>query len=436
MRHSFVADVTSTGVASILGRLPGAVIPFFIASWFGASSQTDGFFLAYAAAVFLSGMVAISIEASIVPFATSLPPSQCRRWMSAIVARVAAALAILTFIGVALYALCLRLDVVPGLPRTAISFLLEVAPLPTFLGTAAVYSGVLNAHGRYFTPAASHAIRATVAILCGFLLRHALGLAAVAVGLTIGELLRLLVIRHVALTLAPAVSDSECDAGTPIRTRRILQAVMWQALAMATLGLAPLINRLAVATLGPGSISIVEYAEKLWFIPVTLGVAGIMPVVLTRWSVARGRMSASAFRQYVLKTHVIVITLGIVVGAVVFTASGLLTGVALARGTVRSDTITQVQLLLGYYAPLVPLYWANALLERIQIVIVQNRQLFVSGLLRLCMNTIAVVTLVGIIGVRAVPIAMGVALVAAVAYLSLAALRLFARAAPHPVLGE
>ena len=63
-----VWDTITTAFWSALGRGVGFLIPFFVAAWFGVSSETDGFFFSYSLILFLSGVFATVVQNIIVPY--------------------------------------------------------------------------------------------------------------------------------------------------------------------------------------------------------------------------------------------------------------------------------------------------------------------------------------------------------------------------------
>ncbi|HIJ53334.1 MAG TPA: hypothetical protein HPP66_09295 [Planctomycetes bacterium] len=67
-KRPLVRDTIKTTIWSTVGKAAGFLIPFFIAAWFGISSETDAFFFAYGLILFLSGIFAPVVESVIVPY--------------------------------------------------------------------------------------------------------------------------------------------------------------------------------------------------------------------------------------------------------------------------------------------------------------------------------------------------------------------------------
>jgi len=63
-----VRDTITTTFFSTAGKSVAFLVPFFIAAWFGVSSETDAFFFAYGLILFLSGIFAPVVESVIVPY--------------------------------------------------------------------------------------------------------------------------------------------------------------------------------------------------------------------------------------------------------------------------------------------------------------------------------------------------------------------------------
>ena len=69
VRHRpLVWDTITTTGWSTAGKAVGFLIPFFIAAWFGVSSDTDAFIFAYGLILFLANIFAPVVETVIVPF--------------------------------------------------------------------------------------------------------------------------------------------------------------------------------------------------------------------------------------------------------------------------------------------------------------------------------------------------------------------------------
>ena len=66
--YPFLWDTITTTLLSTIGNGVGLLIPFFIALWFGVTSDTDAFFFSYGLILFFSLTVAPVVESVIVPY--------------------------------------------------------------------------------------------------------------------------------------------------------------------------------------------------------------------------------------------------------------------------------------------------------------------------------------------------------------------------------
>ena len=71
-KRAVVWDTITTSFWSTLGRFMGFLIPFFIAAWYGVTSETDAFFFVYGLIVFMAGVFSSVVESIIVPYVAEL----------------------------------------------------------------------------------------------------------------------------------------------------------------------------------------------------------------------------------------------------------------------------------------------------------------------------------------------------------------------------
>lgn len=285
---SLLTDSVSATVYAAVGKGAGFFIPFFIAAWFGVSPEMDAFFFAYAIIFFFATTFSAVVESIIVPF---IAEAHARgEDVGLFVGRVLT----LSAVGIGALTVVLLLAVKPVVSAiTSFSaegvdlimvILLETSPLAVLLVWTSVLSGSFNAFRRYAPPALSPAVRAAVTLAFIFAFKDSLGVHSIAWGYVAGEAARLVVLlalirklRDLRLTL-PFSWDRKFV--------EFMKVASYQVAGMSLAVLSPLIDRVMASWLSPKSVSMLEYSEKLFFIPSNLLTMGFLTVLLSDWSAA------------------------------------------------------------------------------------------------------------------------------------------------------
>lgn len=348
-------------VVSGLARVPGFLIPLMIAAVFGAGPETDAYFLAYGAVLLAGGTLAQGIESAIVHFSAAAGDAggfedrAARRiiWIALLVW-----LAVVPLVAIAS----------PGhLARPVVQFALLLTPLAILWPACAAYAGGLVARWHIAEASASllwrgaGALAGVAAALLGG------GLRAVAVGLGVGELGRLLWLRGRLARIVPRGQPGEVRPG-------FAAAASAQVLAGATGATAPFVERLLATTLGTGSVSLLEYASRLLVVPAVLFEGGLAPLLLARWSneKAAGRIpSRTEVVRPVAKGVLLAALIALLLAALAQPAVSLLLG----HGRLSPDEVGAIANLLQLLAIGFVATMGALLLERLYLAHARNRRL-------------------------------------------------------------
>jgi hypothetical protein len=164
-------------------------------------------------------------------------------------------------------------------------------------------------------------------------------------------------------------------------------------------------------------ISILELAEKLWYAVLTVPSAGVMPVALSYLVGARVSEVPGGLRRAFTRLVLTVFIGSIGITAALYAASAPVVRIVLGSTSLTADQLGGVVDLVRLFALLCPLYLLTAVTERLHVSVKATRSISASGFLRLVANVAVVATLVRPLNVRVVPLAVGVALLAALVYL-------------------
>ena len=279
----FTASIFAT-IAAVLGYAPGFFVPIAIARFLGADARTDAFFLALSGATLVSGAVGATTQQAAIPFL--MEAKRGRRDIGAYIAEMSTALLLLAVVptlllsgGVVLYLARDR-----GWQAGQIGILTELlwllVPYIAFSVLSGIYAGTLNAEHRYNRVAISPALRSGVVLLIVLLLSRT-GVVGLAAGYIVGELARLMF-----LIVMVAKRQGVRLLAWP-RTEGIgefFRTAISQMLGSGVVAFLPLLDRIMASGLGPGSVSVLDYADKLWQVPVGFALSGIMVTSLGHWS--------------------------------------------------------------------------------------------------------------------------------------------------------
>ncbi|MDD5634583.1 MAG: lipid II flippase MurJ, partial [Candidatus Omnitrophica bacterium] len=277
----------STTVWSTCAKALGFIIPLIVASKFGVNLKTDLFFFVYGVILYLASIVARSYENNIVPVISKIR-SEDQNKISAFLDKllmfslVAASLAVLVLVIFAqpIFSLITRF------PAGSMGYLLrlfaEISPFLVFLIMSSILNGLFNAYNQFWLPAISPGIRALVCITVIFLLGKKIGIHAVILGYVLGEAVVFFLFLFIAAK--KNIYHPKIVFRLDKELRDFLKIISFQIVSMVAIGLNPVVDQTMASWLNIGSVSILQYAEKLYQIPVVFILSGFIVVILSRWS--------------------------------------------------------------------------------------------------------------------------------------------------------
>lgn len=284
--RELIWDTIATTGWSTVGKAVSFFIPFFIAAWFGVTSETDSFFFAYGIILFLACIFAPVVESVIVPYIAEARTKNedVGKFVGGVLGVGSIGLLVLT--GVVFLVFKPILSVVTRFDQQALSLvyklLIETSPLIMFLFWTSISAGTLNAYKKFAFPAVSPAFRAVVNLSIIFVFKDKLGVHSIALGYVAGEFVRLIVL----LGMIKRLNIFELNLSLQLnnRFREFLKTGSYQVIGMLVVGLVPFVDKTMASWLGEGSISVLHYAERLYMIPIVFMTTGLLVTVLSHWS--------------------------------------------------------------------------------------------------------------------------------------------------------
>ena len=294
---SLLSAVARVGGSTLVSRLLGFARDVVIARVFGADAATDAFFVAFKVPnlmrrLFGEGAFALALVPVLAEYRRDKDPETLRRLIDDLAGALAAALLVVTAIGL-VAAPGLVLLLAPGYVDDAEQRILTTdlvrltLPYIWFIGLTALAGGILNSHYRFAVPAFTPVLLNLVLIACALWLAPHLDapITALAIGVLIGGMVQL-GFQLPFLARLGRLPRPRLGFGHP-GVRRIGRAMLPTLFGVSVAQLSLLIDTFLASFLTTGSISWLYYAERLTELP--LGVLGVAfgTVILPRLSGAR-----------------------------------------------------------------------------------------------------------------------------------------------------
>lgn len=310
-RESVTRAAGVVGGATLLSRILGYARDMIIAELFGAKAAADAFFVAFRIPSLLRRLTAEgAMSAAFVPVYTETREND-RRAAFLLASNVITILATL-LVGVTLLGEWFTPELVaviaPGFVDDQETFSLTVAltritlPFIIFVSVASVVMGTLNAHGRFFAPAAAPALLNIAIIASAYLLADRLPHPAMslAVGVLIGGLLhlgaQLIPLYRLGFRYRPRFDLKDKS------TRKIGLLMLPGIAGLAVAEVNVIVDTLLASLLPQGSVSYLYYGNRITQFPTGIFGAAIGVAALPAMSSETLKGGAAQLRDLVSHT--------------------------------------------------------------------------------------------------------------------------------------
>lgn len=283
MRNNLAKAISALLVVNICVKLTGFGREMAIAHRFGATALTDAYQVAYNFPYFLQSILGYALVTAVVPILARYwreegDNTEALRLGSTLLLCTSGGLLVFTLLGLAATPLLVYLCA-PGFSAETAALTTTLTrimfPSVLFMGSGLVLSGILNSR-HHFVAAASAQGVANLFVIAGALLVPAEHISLLALATLIGYLFFLLI-------QLPDLKRSGFALRRPNLRHPALQQFLRNIIPI-TLGLAVnqvygLINRMFASGMAEGSISALNYANKLMNLPLGLFVAAITTAI-------------------------------------------------------------------------------------------------------------------------------------------------------------
>jgi putative peptidoglycan lipid II flippase len=348
--------IKSVGLVTIIsgaGKLLGFARESIIAAYFGTSEVADVFFVASLVPTLLFTAIGTAIQAGIIPLfmeERSKSGERARDLMS-LLGTFLLVVSIL-FIGLAiLFTEPLIQVMAPGFSPEQTVLAVEITrimiPGMVFLTLTAISTGVLNANKQFVLPAFSATIQNVVIILATVLLASTYGVYGLSIGVLIGAAGQFLI---------QYPSFKKMDIGLNFHFRRnkekiIKIMILFYPIIIAAISVQmnSLVDRMVSTGLDTGSVSALNYANRLLWLPLSVIMTPLITVLYP--SIVEGALeSYKKFFGIIQKGASLIIFASIPFMILMIIKGDNLIQLAFQRGNFTSEATGLTNQALVYYA--------------------------------------------------------------------------------------
>lgn len=386
--HPLVWNTITTTVLGSFGKGVGFLIPFFVATWFGVSAETDVFFFAYGLIIFLATIFSPVIESIIVPFIAEARAKgeDVGAFIGKILGMSAVGLSVLSLVFLIVIKPILAVITSfssDGLDLTFL-ILLESAPLVVLLVWTSVLAGTLNAYKVFGIPALSPAFRAVVTLGFIFAFKDKIGVSAIALGYVVGEIFRLFVLFGLLRRLK--LFRIKLSLGWEEKFREFFKTSSYQIISMSLVAFTPIVDKTMASWLQPGDVSLLEYADRLFFIPSNLLSMGLLTVLLSKWSSDHYNNIAHNFNTEMPRLLKTVASFVVIISVGFFLLSGFITDRVYGNKNITGGDIERISTLFSVYVLGIPAIIIGHIFSRGLLVLKDTIALFKVAAFKTVMN--------------------------------------------------
>ncbi|MBS1566122.1 MAG: hypothetical protein JST39_17190, partial [Bacteroidetes bacterium] len=297
LKKDLLRQTIKLSAISMLANFLGFLIPSLIAWQFGISKDTDNFFFSYGIITFASTIFTAALRSSLVPFLTEKLAVNKDSFDGFVSSLFYYSFYVVSIVSGILLALFLSLN--HFMTGNFFFYLALSVPILFFTVQNAICYGILNSMKQYYVAETSPFSRALVIYACIFFLGRVFGITAVIVGYNLGELAKFIHLMYIIrkknnIRLSRSLVDY-----TSIKP--FLKEGSYQAISTTIISASPVIDKIVASFLIVGSLSILDYGNRLFMIFNVL-FSSFLTIILSKWSedVVKKRFSMKKMNQTVL----------------------------------------------------------------------------------------------------------------------------------------
>lgn len=275
--------VKATGVImiiNILVKILGFLRESFIANAYGAGSLTDAYQIAYTIPYFLQAILGYALVTAVVPVLTKhlVNNNKEEAWYvgSCAINVTALGLAAITLVGVIISTILVKL-LAPGFDSGTAELTVQLTrimfPSVVFMGVGMVFTGIANASYKFAVPAFAPGFSNIIIICSVVIFASSVGIWGLAVGTLVSFigffLIQIPVLWRIGFKYRPVLGLKHPDV------KQIMQDIIPIILGVAVNQICFAVNRIFASFLAEGTISYLNYSNKLMMLPIGIFVNAV-----------------------------------------------------------------------------------------------------------------------------------------------------------------
>jgi putative peptidoglycan lipid II flippase len=286
---------------AVVARGVAFALPVLIAALYGATPVTDAFFYAMAFPTFLMVIVANAFGTVSTPTFARIAAQDPRSIPRFVGAAATLSTAAATGLGLGIILVLRPLlpwvtSFAPDVQRLTWEFVAELLPFMALVGAGVVLRSACDVHGRFLATALSPLLRGGTAIAVLVALHQPLGAHALALAMDLGQAAEvgwyLAILGHAGLRPVPGFG---IDPRLRAALAMIVPVLGGEVLVASNL----VVDKAFAGLLGPGAVSILEYADRTRFIPQTFAETTLLVVAYATWANLLARGDRAAFARQI-----------------------------------------------------------------------------------------------------------------------------------------
>ena len=346
---------------SLIARVGTFLIYVALANWFGDTAEMDFIYYYWGIAEFLisllSGATAYSVLVPLLAEAREKGQNEAQRCVQSIFSRYIILMPALSgIIGAVSWGISQFFFPNVGLTvTTTIGIICGFLCLTIISSVRWILKAILDTYQAFYIPVIGHALRAVLVIAVMYLCKPYINWFCIPIALVIGELFLTIVLfqRCVAVLNMPIRSffsgtRNLTETSEIPYTKQFLRQCLVMAGAAISTGMNPVVDRGMASSLGPSSVSKLDYSLRLCAIPETItGVT--FPVLLSHWAKISSSENAQKLQQSVWRgiLAVIVLMTPLLLGFYIFRSD--IVSILFGRGKLSVTGQMHIASLLGIY---------------------------------------------------------------------------------------
>jgi putative peptidoglycan lipid II flippase len=294
---------------TLFANFIGFLVPIYIAYNYAISQETDKFFLSYSFVLFVGTMFSQSVRSVSIPFLRERLGN--RGSFEIFISSVL--LFFVKFLGI----LCIMLflgtySALKITQNDLFWYFFLTVPIVFFSIINAFFYGVLNSLDQFYLAEMTPFSRAIVIFISIYFFSDSLGIIAIIVGYNLREIVKTVHLSYVVLKRNNLNINLRIVNNEEISS--FVKQGSYQVVSSTITAATPMIDRIIASFLVAGSVSILDYGDKVFTIFMVL-LNSFLVLLLSRWSneFIKGKISISSINKILLFIFVVCVVLSIII---------------------------------------------------------------------------------------------------------------------------